>query len=359
MGRPDRRQNSCGAIGPPASKSCGAIPSAATRKSPQHAVTRTLRRSAGTLAGTAGSSRGLVTAGRLVAVICYAAYSLPAAPHARVVWARGPGHRRRLVRIEGAGRAGLPVDLRHVLHHFGLVLRTGARDADDRRRQLDGLATPATPRDSCCSTPRASAALWGGARVLRTVRGTGPSRRPLGAARCDDDSRSAASRWCTSRSTRASPRSRSDSHAGAAARDLAATLRDPLAELPRRRFGVVHSHRARALVGLTAIVAVLPLILVCYLAMRSWLGRVDDAAATSRRSTSCICRPSRRLSTAIEAKDGVTSDHIHRVQAYAMGLARALNVTDPPTCRRSRPRRCCTTRASWPFPSTSSTSRAS
>ena len=37
------------------------------------------------------------------------------------------------------------------------------------------------------------------------------------------------------------------------------------------------------------------------------------------------------LSTAIEAKDGVTSDHVHRVQGYAMGLARALNVTDQPT----------------------------
>jgi putative nucleotidyltransferase with HDIG domain len=37
------------------------------------------------------------------------------------------------------------------------------------------------------------------------------------------------------------------------------------------------------------------------------------------------------LSTAIEAKDGVTSDHIHRVQAYAMGLAGALNITDKST----------------------------
>jgi putative nucleotidyltransferase with HDIG domain len=37
------------------------------------------------------------------------------------------------------------------------------------------------------------------------------------------------------------------------------------------------------------------------------------------------------FSTAIEAKDGVTSDHVHRVQAYALGLARALGVTDAPT----------------------------
>ena len=35
------------------------------------------------------------------------------------------------------------------------------------------------------------------------------------------------------------------------------------------------------------------------------------------------------LATAIEAKDGVTSDHIHRVRAYALGLARALDITDP------------------------------
>src|SRR5262249_5572813 len=34
-----------------------------------------------------------------------------------------------------------------------------------------------------------------------------------------------------------------------------------------------------------------------------------------------------------EAKDGVTSDHIHRVQAYAMGLAKALGLTDEPTLK--------------------------
>ena len=81
--------------------------------------------------------------------------------------------------------------------------------------------------------------------------------------------------------------------------------------------------------GLTAIAAVVPLVLVCHLAMRSWLGRVDDANRHVTRINQLYLSTVSALSTAIEAKDGVTSDHIHRVRSYAMGLARALNVTDP------------------------------
>jgi response regulator RpfG family c-di-GMP phosphodiesterase len=58
--------------------------------------------------------------------------------------------------------------------------------------------------------------------------------------------------------------------------------------------------------------------------MRSWLGRVDDAQRHLTRVNQLYLSTVSALSTAIEAKDGVTSDHIHRVQAYAMGLARAL-----------------------------------
>jgi putative nucleotidyltransferase with HDIG domain len=86
-------------------------------------------------------------------------------------------------------------------------------------------------------------------------------------------------------------------------------------------------------VGFGALALVTPLILVCHLAMRSWLGRVDDAqrhlADVNRLYLSTISA----FSTAIEAKDGVTSDHIHRVQAYAMGLSRALEITDEPTLK--------------------------
>lgn len=82
-----------------------------------------------------------------------------------------------------------------------------------------------------------------------------------------------------------------------------------------------------------ALIAVVPLFAVFHLAMRSWTGRLSDAeqhvATVDRLYLSTI----EALSTAIEAKDGVTSSHIHRVQHYAMGLARALGLKDPDTLK--------------------------
>jgi putative nucleotidyltransferase with HDIG domain len=84
-------------------------------------------------------------------------------------------------------------------------------------------------------------------------------------------------------------------------------------------------------VGISALVAVMPLICICYLAMRSWLGRVDDAQRHIDKVNQLYLSTIGAFSTAIEAKDGVTSDHVNRVQAYALGLARALGVADPLT----------------------------
>ena len=82
-------------------------------------------------------------------------------------------------------------------------------------------------------------------------------------------------------------------------------------------------------VGVGALVAVTPLICICYLAMRSWLGRVEDAQRHIDKVNQLYMSTIGAFSTAIEAKDGVTSDHVNRVQTYALGLARALGVTDP------------------------------
>jgi putative nucleotidyltransferase with HDIG domain len=82
-------------------------------------------------------------------------------------------------------------------------------------------------------------------------------------------------------------------------------------------------------VGVPAIAAVTPLICICYIAMRSWLGRVDDAQRHLEKINQLYMSTIGAFSTAIEAKDGVTSDHVNRVQAYALGLARALGVNDP------------------------------
>ena len=82
-------------------------------------------------------------------------------------------------------------------------------------------------------------------------------------------------------------------------------------------------------VGIGALIAVAPLICICYLAMRSWLGRVEDAQRHIDKMNQLYMSTIGAFSTAIEAKDGVTSDHVNRVQAYALGLARALDVSDP------------------------------
>ena len=81
------------------------------------------------------------------------------------------------------------------------------------------------------------------------------------------------------------------------------------------------------------LIAVVPLIAVINLALRSWTGRIEDAeehlAALDKLYLSTIGA----LSTAIEAKDGVTSGHIHRVQHYAMGLAKAVGNLDEQTLK--------------------------
>jgi len=84
-------------------------------------------------------------------------------------------------------------------------------------------------------------------------------------------------------------------------------------------------------VGAAAVAVVVPPILVCHLAMRSWLGRVDDAQQHLARVNELYLSTVSALSTAIEAKDGVTSDHVHRVKAYALGLADALDIREPLT----------------------------
>jgi putative nucleotidyltransferase with HDIG domain len=82
-------------------------------------------------------------------------------------------------------------------------------------------------------------------------------------------------------------------------------------------------------VSLSALGAVLPVFAVLYLAMRSWMGRLDDAEQHLAMVDRVYLSTIEALSAAIEAKDGVTSGHVHRVQQCAMGLARAAGVTDP------------------------------
>lgn len=85
--------------------------------------------------------------------------------------------------------------------------------------------------------------------------------------------------------------------------------------------------------GLTAAAAVLPLVFVFHMTIRSWLGRLDDAQQHIAKIDRLYLSTVETLATAIEAKDGVTHDHIRRVQHYAVALARAMNVTDDLTIK--------------------------
>ncbi len=83
--------------------------------------------------------------------------------------------------------------------------------------------------------------------------------------------------------------------------------------------------------GMVSAVAVLPLILVLYMTMRSFLGRLDDAQRHIDRINALYLSTVGAFAIAIEAKDGVTSNHIYRVRTYALDLAGALGITDSRT----------------------------
>ncbi|MGD9904314.1 MAG: HD-GYP domain-containing protein, partial [Vicinamibacterales bacterium] len=108
----------------------------------------------------------------------------------------------------------------------------------------------------------------------------------------------------------------------------------------RRHFAVFSlSHAASASAGLfllvlaqrlgvVALAAVMPMVAIVYLGLRSRFGRLADAERHVRQVDRLYMSTIQALSTAIEAKDGVTSSHIRRVQTYSLALARALGVSD-------------------------------
>ncbi len=85
--------------------------------------------------------------------------------------------------------------------------------------------------------------------------------------------------------------------------------------------------------GLSQAPIVIPLVLVFHLTLRSFLGRLDDAQKHVEVIDRLYLRTVETLATAIEAKDGVTHDHIRRVQNGSLEMARILGVTDEQTLK--------------------------
>ena len=109
----------------------------------------------------------------------------------------------------------------------------------------------------------------------------------------------------------------------------------------RRHFAVFSlSHAASASAGLfllvlaqrlgvVALAAVMPMVAIVYLGLRSRFGQLAEAERHVQQVDRLYMSTIQALSTAIEAKDGVTSSHIRRVQTYSLALARAVGVSEP------------------------------
>jgi putative nucleotidyltransferase with HDIG domain len=85
--------------------------------------------------------------------------------------------------------------------------------------------------------------------------------------------------------------------------------------------------------SLAAAIVILPLLIVLHLTLRSSFGRLDDARQHLAHLDRLYLSTVETLAMAIDAKDDVTHSHVRRVQAYALGLARALGVEDEATLK--------------------------
>ena len=80
--------------------------------------------------------------------------------------------------------------------------------------------------------------------------------------------------------------------------------------------------------SLGAVAVILPVVAVFHLTLRASSGRVEDANLHVAQVNRLYLSTVETLAMAIDAKDDVTHSHVVRVQAYALGLARALGITD-------------------------------
>ena len=78
----------------------------------------------------------------------------------------------------------------------------------------------------------------------------------------------------------------------------------------------------------TYLVIIVPLLVVLYFTFSTSMGRVEDQNRHLSQLNSLYMSTIETLAMAIDAKDQITHGHIRRVQLYAVGLARSMNVTD-------------------------------
>jgi putative nucleotidyltransferase with HDIG domain len=86
-------------------------------------------------------------------------------------------------------------------------------------------------------------------------------------------------------------------------------------------------------VSFLAAIVILPMLAVFHLTLKSSYGRLEDARQHLADVDRLYLSTVETLAMAIDAKDDVTHSHVRRVQAYAVGMARALGIVDEPTLK--------------------------
>jgi putative nucleotidyltransferase with HDIG domain len=78
----------------------------------------------------------------------------------------------------------------------------------------------------------------------------------------------------------------------------------------------------------TFLLIIVPLLVVLYFTFSTSMGRVEDSNRHLSQLNQLYMSTIETLAMAIDAKDQITHGHIRRVQTYAVGLAKALGVTE-------------------------------
>jgi diguanylate cyclase (GGDEF)-like protein/putative nucleotidyltransferase with HDIG domain len=83
-----------------------------------------------------------------------------------------------------------------------------------------------------------------------------------------------------------------------------------------------------AVISFYAFIVAVPVLAVTFLTYKSYLEKVQSSIRHVEEMTDLHLRTIEALAIAIDAKDEVTHDHVHRVQIYATGLARMFGLSE-------------------------------
>ncbi|MGH9370653.1 MAG: HD-GYP domain-containing protein, partial [Vicinamibacterales bacterium] len=86
-------------------------------------------------------------------------------------------------------------------------------------------------------------------------------------------------------------------------------------------------------VNVFSLIVILTVGAIGYATVRVYLRKVEESTGHLQKLNELYLSTIKALAMAIDAKDQVTHGHIRRVQAYAVGLAQALGVSDEPTLK--------------------------